>query len=436
MRLVVPLLGLLVTLALALTAAPGAGRARSPSGGGAAMPGDPAPHSRAESSLVGSLNQGMRQAGVYSGAEVVDLDTGQTLFSHNADTPRLPASIEKLFTTTTALTRFGAGAHLSTTVLGAGQVRGSTYHGSLYLRGGGDPTFGSPGFDDAAYGTGATMPHLVANLISSTGIRALSGSIVADETLFDADRGTPATGDQPSIDVEGELSALAYDRGWSDADGTAYFAHPALQAGEQFAAALRAAGVRLPRHLRITAGATPSSAHQLAFAGSPRIATLVALTNTPSDNFFAEMLLKGLGARYGTGGTTADGAAVVRAQVARSFDIHPRLNDGSGLSRYDRTTPDQVVALLGDEWADPAFTASLAVAGETGTLVDEMQGTIAQGRCRAKTGTLHDVSNVAGYCRARDGHTLAYAFLLNGIDPDYAHPITDAMQETVAGYTG
>jgi D-alanyl-D-alanine carboxypeptidase/D-alanyl-D-alanine-endopeptidase (penicillin-binding protein 4) len=387
-------------------------------------------------SLTRPLNTGMRQAGGYSGAYVVDLNTGQTLYSHNADVGRLPASVEKLYTTTTALMRFGPNASLTTSVLGDGQQDGGTFTGTLYLRGGGDPTFGSAGFDRASYGAGATMQRLVANLVRATGITALNGNVVADESLFDSLRGTPATGGQASTEVEGELSALAYNRGWANQDGTAYFSHPALEAGQQFLAALRAAGVKVPRHATVSAGPTPSSATPLTDVHSPSIATLISLTNTPSDNFFAEMLIKGIGARFGAGGTTADGAAVVRAQIAKSFQIHPRLDDGSGLSRYDLTTPVQVVTLLRSMATDSQFTNSLAVAGRTGTLQDEMRGTYAQGRCRGKTGTLHDVSNVAGYCRARDGHTLAYAFLMNGIFPDYAHPIQDQMQVALADYDG
>jgi D-alanyl-D-alanine carboxypeptidase/D-alanyl-D-alanine-endopeptidase (penicillin-binding protein 4) len=386
--------------------------------------------------MVSGLNAGMRQAGSYSGAEVVDLSTGQTVYAHNATVGRLPASVEKLYTTTTALARFGATATLSTTVLGQGVESDGTFTGTLYLRGGGDPTFGSSSFDQSNYGTGATMQQLVANLIAATQIRTLNGNIVADESVFDSIRGTPATGDEPSIEVEGELSGLAYDRGWANSDGTAYVMHPALSAGQQFAAALTAAGVTIGRHATVTAGVTPPSARALASVASPPIATLIALTNTPSDNFFAETLLKDIGAHFGTGGTTAAGAAVVSAEMATSFGINPRLDDGSGLSRDDLTTPAQVVTLLRQMAANPTFTNSLAIAGETGTLQDEMRGTIAQGRCRGKTGTLSDVSNVVGYCRAQDGHVLAYAFMMNGIDPDYAHPIQDRMQVALARYDG
>ena len=83
-----------------------------------------------------------------------------------------------------------------------------------------------------------------------------------------------------------------------------------------------------------------------------------------------------------------------------------------------------------------SFYDSLAIAGETGTLAQEMNGTVAQGRCRGKTGTLQAVSNLVGYCTATDGHTLAFAFLMNSINPNTAHPIQNQMTEAVARYNG
>ena len=399
-------------------------------------PHGPRAHGAAATTLKRSLNAGMRQAGAYSGTYVVDLTTGQTLYGHNVRAGRLPASVEKLYTTTTALERFGPSATLTTSVLGSGQMQGSTYVGTLYLRGGGDPTFGAASFDTANYGTGATIQQLVSNLVAATGMRAFRGRIVADQTFLDSDRGTPATGNRPSIWMEGELSGLAFDRGWYNLSGTVYDTHPAIDAGLELATTLRAAGIRLLGGTHVGAGRTPATAAPLAQVASPPMATLVALTNTPSDNFFAETLLKDLGARFGTGGTTLAGVAVVRGQIAHDIGLHPRFNDGSGLSRYDRTTPYQVVTLLRHMAGDLSFTDSLPVAGETGTLRHEMNHTFAQGRCRGKTGTLSDVSNVAGYCRARDGHTLAYAVLMNGINPAYAHPIQDRMIVSIAKYNG
>jgi D-alanyl-D-alanine carboxypeptidase/D-alanyl-D-alanine-endopeptidase (penicillin-binding protein 4) len=380
----------------------------------------------------------MRAAGRSSGAYVVDLNTGQSLFSTAAGTGRLPASVEKLYTTSTALLRFGPNATLTTSILGRGVLSHGTWIGTLYIRGGGDPTFGSQGFDQSEYGGGATLQRLVANLVRATGIRALKGNVVGDESRFDSLRGTPATGYQPADEVEGELSALAYDKGFALVDGTEFDRHPALTAAADLVNALRTAGVKVARSTRFSAGITPANAKPLSNVHSPRMATLIALTNTPSDNFFAEMLLKDIGAQFGAEGTTAAGAAVVRAQLADSFGIHPRLDDGSGLSLDDLTTPIQVVTMLQHVAGNTDFTNSLAVAGETGTLEGEMQGTIAQGRCRGKTGTLpnENVSNLVGYCQARDGHTLAFAFLMNSIDPDLAHPIQDRMAIALANYDG
>jgi D-alanyl-D-alanine carboxypeptidase/D-alanyl-D-alanine-endopeptidase (penicillin-binding protein 4) len=423
---------LIAVLTLALAAAPAALAGGS---GSLSPPGGTTATGPAERALVKSLATGMRQAGAYSGADVVDLTTGATLYSHNASTPRLPASVQKLYTTTTALSLYGPSARLTTSLLGIGSTRGSTFTGTLYLRGGGDPTFGSASFDQSHYDTGSSVQQLVAKL-RTAGIDAVAGRLVADGSWFDADKGTPATGNRPSIDVEGELAGLDYNRGWANADGTVYYKNPTLEAGLQLRAAMRAAQISLPRGLPVSRGRTPAAATTLASVTSPTISQLIALTNTPSDNFFAETLLKDLGAKFGSGGTTADGAAVVRTQVASSFDVDPRFDDGSGLSRYDRTTPAQVIALLSTMADNVPFTSSLAVAGRTGTLADEMNGTYAQGRCRGKTGTLHDVSNVVGYCTAQDGHTIAYALLMNGIVPDYAHPIQDRMQLAIARYDG
>jgi D-alanyl-D-alanine carboxypeptidase/D-alanyl-D-alanine-endopeptidase (penicillin-binding protein 4) len=390
-----------------------------------------------QQTLTKALQTGIRAAGNASGALVVDLNTGNALFSDRSGVGRLPASVEKLYTTSTALTRFGPNRNLLTKVFGVGALDASgTWHGTLYIRGGGDPTFGSASFDNAYYGTGATMQRLVADLIRQTGIKAVSGNIAGDEGYFDSLRGTAATGYQASSEVEGLLSGLAYDRGYTSSSGTAFQSHPALFAAQQFASALRAAHVNVPKRIHISSGVVPAGASLLADVHSPRMATLLRLTNAPSDNFLAEMLLKDLGASFGNGGTSAAGAAVVRAQVASSFGIHPRLDDGSGLSRYDSTSPIQVVTLLERMATNAPFLDSLAVAGETGTLQFEMQRTAAQGKCRGKTGTLSDVSNLVGYCTARDGHTLAFAFLMNSIDPNSAHPIQDQMAVALAKYSG
>src|SRR5438309_802726 len=107
-----------------------------------------------QATLKRALAAGVHAAGRSSSAYVLDLTTGQTLFSSRADTPRLPASVEKVYTTSTALLKFGPSVKLTTWVLGSGQFTSDgTFVGTLYLKGGGDPTFGSSSFDGAYYGT-------------------------------------------------------------------------------------------------------------------------------------------------------------------------------------------------------------------------------------------------------------------------------------------
>ena len=112
------------------------------------------------------------------------------------------------------------------------------------------------------------------------------------------------------------------------------------------------------------------------------------------------------------------------------------MEDGSGLSRRNRSSPRQVGRLLvamnrrGD---GSVYRSSLPLAGREGTLAHRMNGTAADGRCEAKTGTLIGVSTLSGYCDA--GHGLvAFSFLMNGVDVSVAQSAQDKMTSLIARY--
>jgi D-alanyl-D-alanine carboxypeptidase/D-alanyl-D-alanine-endopeptidase (penicillin-binding protein 4) len=384
--------------------------------------------------LQAHLTHELGLAGAQSGGYVYDMTTGQALFAERATQHRAPASVEKLYTATTALERMGPTAQLETTVYGTGHLAtGGVWEGNLYLRGGGDPTFGTESFIRSHYGgVGTAVSTLAEQLKQTAGIHRVTGEVEGDESYFDSLRGEPSSGYAWDPFLEGTLSALAFNRGAAGAETGPHA--PAAYAARQLRAALRAEGVVVPRGGG--AASTPTGAVRLAGVRSPTVAQLLGLTLPPSDNFFAETLLKDLGARFGGAGTTAAGARVVRETVAQ-LGVHPQVVDGSGLSREDQTSPYEVVTLL-DELAHTQLgtilRGDLAVAGHTGTLSERMRGTAAAGRCQGKTGTLTGVSNLVGYCAAADGDELAFAFFTDGIELGAAHTLQDNMAITLADY--
>lgn len=392
------------------------------------------PRATASASLGSKLEHYMRQASPASGAYVVNADTGKVVFRFRHTRPRILASNTKLFTTATALARFGVDGRLHTDVFGSGTLSETgTFRGSLFLRGGGDPTFGSRRFARRSYGGGGNVEDLAAQL-RGAGIRRVTGRVYGDETRFDARRGGPDSGYRTSIYV-GPLSALAFNRGLATESGRGFQAKPAAFAAKALDRALERRGVRVagkPRTKRL-----PASSEQLATVESPPMARLAALTNKPSDNFFAEMLSKALAMQAAGRGTTSLGARLAQRFAQRIGGHASRLADGSGLSRADKASPYRVTKLLlamrerTDEF--PAFYRSLSVAGRDGTLATRMRGGAARGRCRAKTGTLSNVSALSGYCRARSGELYAFSILSNSTYTASAKSLEDAMAQTIAG---
>ena len=379
----------------------------------------PAAHALDATALRATLSREMLRGGFpFAGAYVRDLDTGTALYAHKEDVARPPASVEKLYTTSTALLRFGAATRFHTQVVATGTLDSQgVWRGDLYLRGAGDPTLGQ-----------AQIVTLAQTIAAQSGIHRVAGSILGDESLFDSLRGSSRTGYAVDRDIVGVLSGVAVARGFSR-DGS-----PPKEAARRLAKALRAAGVAVDG--KSGAGTAPAEAPEVTGIDSPPVGDLIRFTNVPSDNFDAEMLLKKLGASFGGAGTTQAGVGVVRSQLA-TFGVHPRIVDGSGLSRADRTTPRQVVRLLermsGTEVAT-TFQASLPVVGRTGTMRRRMRGTAAQDHCQTKTGTLAAVSALAGYCQTTAGRNVAFAMLMSTPFITRAHRVQDRMTKAIATY--
>ena len=248
------------------------------------------PMEAAQADLQSSLTRQMRLAGSGSGAYVVNLTDGTRAFAwarRPAAHPRLQHEAVHHRGRAGPLRR--GGDVLGTEVLGTGEPeQDGVWRGDLYLRGGGDPTFGSRRFATRSYGGGATVEEL-AVLLENAGIERVSGRIRGDESRHDLLRGGPDSGYGVSVWV-GPLSALSYNRGLADEGGRAYQLDPPSFAAARSTLALERRGVRV--RLKPASGATPGDAEVLASVDSPPMQSLVRMTNKASDNFFAELLAK------------------------------------------------------------------------------------------------------------------------------------------------
>lgn len=378
------------------------------------------------------MNAAMGQAPSRSGAYVYDMTDRRPLYATRATSRRILASNTKLFTTAAALDRFGATGRFTTEVLADRlPAANGVIRGDLYLRGGGDPTFGSAAFGQRAYGGGGATLEELARAVERAGVRRVTGGVRGDETMFDSLRGGPDSGYGVSVWV-GPLSALSYNRGLAQENGSAFQRRPPEFAAKKLAAALKQRGIRIGGEAAI--GRAGPRAKQVAAARSITMTRLVRLTNVTSDNFFAEILAKHLDTTPTHPGTTTGGSAAA-VRFARRYGAEARLVDGSGLARANRAAPRGVVRLLQGMRRHSAFRAyydSLPVAGEWGTLEERETNR----RCRAKTGTISGVSALSGYCRAASGDLIAFSFLMNGVGYDYerARDLQDAMSQIIARY--
>lgn len=353
-----------------------------------------------------------------SGAYVRDLVTGRTLYARNSSRTRSPASNEKLLVTAAALLAYGdPDVRLRTELYAAAPPVDGVIDGDVALVGVGDPYLS------------AARLRMVASQLHALGVTEITGRVLGDGSYFDRRRGSYDSAWQYDPDLGGSLGGLVVDRGRGS--------DPALYAAQRLRSQLLSVGIAVGGGARARSLAATDPV-ALAGVSSLPLADMVEQINVPSDNFAAEMLLKQLGARFGSGGSTPAGTTVVKAALAE-IGVTARPYDGSGLSRADQVSPREVVDLLTEMAALPevgeALDDSLPVAGSEGTLADRMDGTRAAGRCRAKTGTLRGVSALSGYCSTTSGNTVAFSFIENNMSEYTAKRVEDRMTALIARYS-
>jgi D-alanyl-D-alanine carboxypeptidase/D-alanyl-D-alanine-endopeptidase (penicillin-binding protein 4) len=349
-----------------------------------------------------------------------------------------PASNMKLTTAVAVLGRMGAAARLQTRVFMTGTRSGSTLNGSLYLVGGGDPSFSAAEFSAKRFSSVSGMVGDLAAAVRATGITRVTGRVYGDESKFDSVRTAPFWRPEYWRDCP-PITALSLNQGWVRFGSPYSYSNQALRAATVFRNHLLAHGVTVVG----SAGTAwrPAGATQIATEYSPPVYRLVMQMNIPSDNFHAEVLNKDVAVARGLRGTTWNGRYVTRNYLT-ALGVNmtgSRLYDGSGLSYANRVSSRQLLGLLFASSRQPYawwLKASLPLAGVTGTLRDRMTSGPAHANARAKTGTLRDASALSGYVATANGHRVIFSMIMNHgpyLNITAARSLQDRIVQTIAG---
>jgi serine-type D-Ala-D-Ala carboxypeptidase/endopeptidase (penicillin-binding protein 4) len=366
------------------------------------------------------LQRTLDQAFAGSGICFLVQSDGHVLASHDPTAPLIGASTQKLLVAAAALASLTPDFTYETRATAPSAPADGTVD-KLWLVGGGDPVLSTAPYaafiqaKDKTHGDVTTSLESLADAIVAKGVQKIPGGIVVDDSRYDGQRFNPTWKDSYRTDGDiSTLGALEVNDGWSAWDPRKVAVDdPALAAGAQLAALLKARGVSVGN---VTRGSAANDAVAVASVKSPPLSDIVSSMLRSSDNLTAELLVKELGVHASKEGSTAAGAAAVLAKLQElGVPTHQVvLADGSGLSRDNRdtcATLADVLALRTRPGLETLVTG-LPVAAQSGTLVDQFLGTPLEGKVTAKTGSLDGVSGFAGIVSLN--RPIEFAFLDNG----------------------
>lgn len=161
-----------------------------------------------------------------------------------------------------------------------------------------------------------------------------------------------------------------------------------------------------------------SDAFSLFTHSSPPLSEILKVINKSSHNFFAEQLIKVIGYEIENYGTISNGVEACE-DIFNDMGINAdniSIFDGSGLSRMNMVTPNQIITLLNYMYRSDDFQHfynSLPIAGVDGTLANRMRKTRAQNNVRAKTGFVYSVRALSGYIFTGDKEPVAFSIIAN-----------------------
>ncbi len=406
-----------------------------------------------------------------TGVTVVDVLSGDVIFSKNGDTLYNPASNSKVVTASAALKLLGPEYVYSTELYG--KIDGRSIAGVLYIKGHGDPSL-----------TSADLWEMVAEL-KAKGIRRIRAGIIVDDSYFDENNLPYAFDQQPGEDNKFRapvgavslnhnalsvmiapgpaamskakvtmnppeyaelvndtltsasgaytpgISATSFEertkiRVWGQIPLGTHIAkyyrridNPSLFTGYGLKGVLQDAGITVGGD--VSTGKIPPGTPLLAKNISRPLSSILWHTGKMSNNFVTESILKTIGANASSGPATWENATSAVAGLLETWGI-PKgsytYKNGSGLFNANRFSTSQFCKVLRFAYLDPAirpeFLSQLATGGVDGTIASRFRGPEAKRYVRAKTGTLESVSALTGYVMDKRGeHPVVFSILVN-----------------------
>jgi D-alanyl-D-alanine carboxypeptidase/D-alanyl-D-alanine-endopeptidase (penicillin-binding protein 4) len=182
---------------------------------------------------------------------------------------------------------------------------------------------------------------------------------------------------------------------------------------------------------RVRDGRAPTGLRPTFEVTSPPLGDVITDINKFSNNVMAQQLFLTLGLQATGTASVEASREVVRSWWRERFgdaDV-PTLDNGSGLSRQERITPQGLARMLQTAFASgamPELMSSLPIAGVDGTL-RRQKSRVSQGWAHLKTGTLRDSTALAGFVHTPSGRRLVVVAIVNHPNAPAARPALDAL---------
>jgi len=427
--------------------------------------------------IINAVNQNIH-AGIAIATIDAQLKTPELYYEKNAKKLFVPASNMKILTALAAFHYLKPDFTFKTSIYTDGNISNNTLSGNLYLKGDGDPSFSvdhleqlvlelkkqnimtitgdicldNSCFDTVQFGPGCAWDDGAAswnapidglNINHNSIIITVSPSSGPDthvntRTMYSVspayaqsfvkihNHSTTTPTQNPitlsvtrrwqhrenTIDITGEIPNTV-----TFFEETVSIENPALYAGHLLSRLLAKYKITYSGTLKIRK--ISSQAIVLAHHDSKPLHVLIDRMLSASDNLYADAIFKKIGSFYASApGSFARGTQAIKKFLVQELNFASDecvVVDGSGLSRYNLLSPQQILKLL--LWGAQSpyasyFTKALAVSGQKGTLLNRLKKL--PGSVSAKTGTISGVSGLSGYLQRPDGTLLAFSFLLNG----------------------